>query len=372
MNSVMIKSEPRIKSLRRKKGSLRIADELREAIRTGKLPPGLPIVSERKLADSYQVSHATARKATQMLVDEGLLEKHPGKGVFVKDRDDLKVKTIGICVPTLTLSIYSEMVELAEQMITEAGHRLFLIRRDEEKDHSVRPQIVEKYLHKTPVDALVFSSQPAPGEIDAIKQFLPDIRVAAVDADLSKQKLNSVYCNNETGAFLATEHLLMQGIDEVLYIGQHGPTFTARARERGYLSAMNKWNRKPYIINTPSFDFNGGIAGVEQAIKQSRGGIPKAIFAVTDLVALGAIEALRKHGLSVPGDVKIVGFSNLREARYHSPSISSVECHMLDMIKIALRHLFSELTDKHIDSPLNCMLPASLMIRESSQPSWEE
>ncbi len=350
--------------LTRQNGYFKIADDLRKAILSGKIKVRQPIVTERKLAQLYNVNHSTARKATQLLVEEGLLEKIPGSGVFVKEHPAVTVKKIGLCVPTLSISEYSDMVEQTEDVLFKNNCQFVLLRRDKVKEKAAKLEIVKKYLKIAPLDALLFASSPTEAEIKMLKEDYPNIEVAVVENDLSSRGIDSFYSDYETGAFFATEHLFKLGAKNIMHIT--GPAGSAtKARLDGYERAMRMHEMTPMVAAAENFIESGGFNAMRKVIDS--GNIPDAVFCVNDLCAIGAINALYYHGLKVPDDVRVVGMGNLREGRSNYPSITTVDTKVDEMVKMALSHILKKLSGDMVEETVNCMLPPHLIIRGSSQ-----
>ncbi len=349
-----------------RKGYYRIAEDLRQEIMSGNLKANMPIVTERKLAEIYNVNHSTARKATQLLAEEGLLEKRQGAGVFVKAGPKAETRKIGLCVPTLTISEYSDMVEIVEDILFESGIQFVLLRRDKEKSRTAKLQIIRKYLNIAPLDAILFASSPTREEINMLKKHYPEVKVAVIENDLSDYGIDSFYSDYETGAFFATEHLCKQGAKTVLHIT--GPSGSpSESRLHGYERAMRNWNLEPRIVTAENFLEQGGFDAMKSQIDSNR--IPDAVFAVNDLCAIGAIKALGYSGIKVPDNVKVIGMGNLREGIQHRPPISTVDTKVNEMVKMAIKRLIERLSGNTAEEMVSCMIPPHLIIRKSSRNS---
>ena len=88
-----------------------------------------------------------------------------------------------------------------------------------------------------------------------------------------------------------------------------------------------------------------------------------AVIGVNDLVAIGAMNAIRDHGAEVPGDIAVVGFDNSKLASHYTPKLTSVEHHIYDRAKLAIATL---LDDKRKAMSKKIIYEPTLVIRESS------
>jgi DNA-binding LacI/PurR family transcriptional regulator len=135
----------------------------------------------------------------------------------------------------------------------------------------------------------------------------------------------TVSSDNERGGFEATSHLLQQGRRRIAFIGTAGPGFPeVQERWRGYRRALNAAGIEPdsRLQADAAPDEADGRAAAEQLLA---GGMDfDAIFAASDVAAIGAMHALQEAGRSVPADVVVVGFDDIPAASLASPPLTTV------------------------------------------------
>lgn len=137
---------------------------------------------------------------------------------------------------------------------------------------------------------------------------------------------HSFGCDNESGGYQATKHLIDLGRKNIAYIGRkerRSPEHAARYD--GYIRALREANMQPdEKLRVPAD--NSEKLGYE-AVKKllSAGASFDAIFAVTDLIAIGAMRALADEGLVVPNDVGVVGFDDMPLAAHVTPALTTVQ-----------------------------------------------
>ena len=132
-----------------------------------------------------------------------------------------------------------------------------------------------------------------------------------------------VQVDNRMGARLATEHLLALGHTRIAHIAG-APARISEERLLGYQGALSQAGLAPTPRSSRSAASprRGGHDAM-QALLAADAGVT-AVFAANDLSAIGAINAIAASGRSVPGDVSVVGFDDLRLARYTSPPLTTV------------------------------------------------
>ncbi|MDH4047104.1 MAG: LacI family transcriptional regulator [Gammaproteobacteria bacterium] len=143
---------------------------------------------------------------------------------------------------------------------------------------------------------------------------------------INDQPGHSFGCDNESGGYQATRHLLSLGRKNVAYLGRkvlRSPEHAARYT--GYVAALREAGITPNVTLQVPAD-NSEAMGY-QAVRQllQKGALFDAIFAGTDLIAIGAMRALADNGISVPQSVSVVGFDDMPLAAYVSPALTTVQ-----------------------------------------------
>lgn len=121
------------------------------------------------------------------------------------------------------------------------------------------------------------------------------------------------------GAQLAVRHLLELGHDTVAFLGAVDPE---QPRYAGWRDALAAAAAPPGRAVRAAYSREGGLAATTELV--SGGGAPTAVFASSDLIAIGALRALRHAGLRVPEDVSVVSFDDSPETAFASPALSAI------------------------------------------------
>jgi LacI family transcriptional regulator len=176
--------------------------------------------------------------------------------------------------------------------------------------------------------------------------------------------LPSVYTDDEGGAREAVAYLLSSGHRRVAYLGGLPHTPPTTRRYRGYLQAHTGAGVTPDPALCISGDFHR--ADGEAAMERLLAGPPfDALFAVNDLVAIGAMRMARRHGLRIPDDVAIVGLDDIDEAEIVEPPLTTIRQPSYESGHTA-GELLLDLLDGREGVPLHRALPCSLIRRASA------
>ncbi len=179
----------------------------------------------------------------------------------------------------------------------------------------------------------------------------------------------SVGSTNFRGGQAAARHLVDLGHRRIAYLGGRATAECSQARLAGFRSALETARVElpaGYVHSTEDFHYEDGLEGARRLLSLAQR--PTAIFAGSDELARGAIEAARSVGVSVPDDLSIVGFDDTEIARMASPLLTTVRQPLQEMGAVALRTVLRLVAGEKIDSK-HVELATELVIRASSAPA---
>ncbi|MEU8301751.1 LacI family DNA-binding transcriptional regulator [Micromonospora sp. NPDC048909] len=193
-----------------------------------------------------------------------------------------------------------------------------------------------------------------------------NVPVVVVDpAGVPAIDVPTVGATNWAGGLAATEHLLSLGHRRIGFVA--GPThlLCSRARLDGYRAGLEAAGLplEDHLLRPGDFYHASGFAAGSSLLDLDEP--PTAIFAASDQMAFGVYEAIRQRGLLVPGDVSVVGFDDLPEARWASPPLTTVRQPLVEMGRLAARTVLRLAQGEAIDSP-RVELATELVVRDST------
>jgi DNA-binding LacI/PurR family transcriptional regulator len=180
---------------------------------------------------------------------------------------------------------------------------------------------------------------------------------------VNEQPGHSIGCDNVNGGCQGTRHLLNIGRRRIAFLGnisRRSPEFAARYE--GYCEALRDAGLEPLS----SLRVDAGNLGVDgsRAVEQllASGSEFDAIFAATDVIAVGAMRALQQRGIAVPGDVSVVGFDDVPLAAQVSPALTTVRQDIREASEALVNSIVGMIEGKPVESTL--MAPR-LVVRDS-------
>lgn len=216
-----------------------------------------------------------------------------------------KTMTVGVVVPRLTDTVMAMLYESLAHACQRAGQFAIVATTDDQPNAD---RIAVEALLQRRVDGLVLSTARTG---DDFAQELSDRGVPYVLALRTDGFSRSSVGDDRLGGYLATRHLLDLGHRRIGLIA--GPTYasSARGRREGYQQAMAEAGADidPAWIVESTFGMESGAEAAELLLDLRPR--PTAIFAVNDNTAVGALSIIEQRGLSVPGDVSLVGYNDI-------------------------------------------------------------
>jgi len=238
-------------------------------------------------------------------------------------------------------------------VLTESGDR-----------HSPSPEWIEGVLRRRPIGVvLVFSDLADDAKAKLRSRAIPFVIVDP--AGDPAPDVPSVGSANWSGGLMATRHLIELGHTRIAMITGPEDMMCSLARLDGYRSAMNTAGIPidPALIRFGNFQVDGGRDAARVLLEAENR--PTAIFAGSDLQALGVIDAARSLGLRIPRDLSLVGYDDLQLAQWSSPALTTIHQPLTKMAEEAAR-LVIRMSEGELESTPRMDLATRLVVREST------
>jgi LacI family xylobiose transport system transcriptional regulator len=240
-------------------------------------------------------------------------------------------------------------------VLTESGTR-----------HAPSPEWIEGVLQRRPLGVvLVFSALPAEVKQQLRSRAIPFVIIdPAGDPDPDVPSVGSA---NWSGGVAATRHLIESGHRRIGIITGPEDMLCSLARLDGYRSAMSMAGLEtgPDLVQYGDFHVEGGYDRAMKLLALPEP--PTAVFAGSDLQALGTLEAARVSGLRVPHDLSVVGYDDVPVARWSSPALTTVHQPLRQMAEEAVQMLL-RLRAEEPPATTRLELATSLVVRKSTAP----
>lgn len=236
---------------------------------------------------------------------------------------------IALILPDITNPFFADLAKSVEDSLRRKGYSLVLANTDFSEDNEAA-QIRELMVKRLEGILLVPSGIRAREEHDLPRRY--QIPMVLVDRKLEGiSDIPGVYSNNEYASVISCEHLIRKGARDIVFISGPLNVSTSIERFEGYKAVLAQHSIpfRPEMCRHGSYTVESGYNAV---LELERSGISySAILAANDLMALGALKAVREFGYRVPEDVQIIGFDNIEFSQYCEPSLSTMQQPTFDM-----------------------------------------
>lgn len=269
-----------------------------------------------------------------------------------------KTLTIGIVLPDITNLFFTETTRGIEDAANQYGYNVILCNTD--KDPKKEMNYLST-LYSKDVDGIVFLGSCFNYQLVESKADTPIIFINSKSGDNSF----SISIDDIKGGYIATKHLLEKRRSEIMFLTGSLSRSAFFKRMMGYIDALASEGRSynELLVQQCDVSFQGGYDKIYSIF--SRNTEIKSIFAVSDVIALGAIRALTDIGLKVPEDISVVGYDDISISAMFIPSLTTVRQPMYKMGQKAVELLVKRISDSTLKNQ-NIIVEPELIIRESS------
>lgn len=244
---------------------------------------------------------------------------------------------IGLIVPDIANGYFATLAHGVADGAERHGLGVSLFLSDWRTDRELRYLAA---IQRGAVDALIYAAG-APPHGSNVKAVAAAHLLAVVDEDIDGLGVITVLADNLKGGRLVGQHLRDLGHDSVLHISGPRELATSNRREEGFRSAFRGNENARLTTRIGDYRFPSGHSAVAAELAEY-GPWFTAVFAANDVMALGALRALREHGLNVPEDVSVVGYDDitipsleLRLSTVHQP-VYEIGRSAADQVAVAL------------------------------------
>lgn len=189
--------------------------------------------------------------------------------------------------------------------------------------------------------------------------------IPCVFMDYESTQTGTVFSDNINGSYQAVEYLHSLGHRRIAHISGGPHSFAGAKRQMGYAMAMQKLKlrqREDYIAGDGEYFTEGsGYRAMNQLLDLDEP--PTAVFAAGDNLAIGAIRAVKERGLTVPGDISIIGFDDIEISAYITPALTTIRQDTAALGTRAAHMLIHSI--EAVCSMESAIEPVELVIRES-------
>ena len=316
-----------------------------------------PMTVSRVINDSGTVSRETRTRVENAIAVLGYVPSRLARGLSAQ-----RTGTLAVIVPDVANPFFTLIVRGAEDVARRAGFRVILC--DTRADLAVEREVLEEMIaHRVEGIVIAPVSDRSREPLRRLEAF--GIPFVLVDRTVPGIDVDAVLGESAGGAQRLVEHLLRLGHRRIAMIVESDLVSTARDRRRGYEAALAAAGiaLDPALVADATVDPSGGFTGMQKLLELDEP--PTAVFTVNNLVALGAIEAVRAAGLEVPDDVALVCFDDIEYASRLYPFLTVMEQPAETFGTLSTQLLVERIEGRAPERKRVVVLPADFVVRRS-------
>lgn len=304
----------------------------------------------RALSQPGRVSFETAEHVRRVARELGY------HSVRIERETPRRTSLLAVVVADITNPVYFGMIRGAERTAAHAGYSTLILETEEseatEREALARVQPI--------VDGIVLtSSRMGDGAIREIAKQGPLVVLNRIVGQVP-----SVTSDNVRAVKRAAEHLAERGVDAITYLAGPDASWSNGMRWRGLREASLDLHLQVRRVGAFEPTMRGGAATAQEWLRHRTPGV----IAYNDLVAIGFLRAVVAAGVSVPGDVRVVGFDNIVDAELVQPGLTTIASPLVSLGSAAVNHLLKLSRRHHPEELEPTLLPARLVVRGSTGP----
>ena len=316
-----------------------------------------PMTVSRVINESERVSPDARRRVEEAISELGYVPSRLARGLSRQ-----RTGTIAVIVPDVANPFFTHIVRAAEEVARRAEYRAILC--DTRADLTIERDVVQEMIaHRVEGIVIAPVSDQSGAHLRRLDRF--GVPFVLIDRTVEGVQADAVVGDSAGGARELVEHLLSLGHRRIGFIVESDDVSTARDRRRGYEAALAAAGiaSDPELVVYSTVDPRGGSEGMRRLLELEQP--PTAVFTVNNLVALGAIEAVRAAGLEVPDDVALVCFDDIEYASRLYPFLTVMEQPAEMFGTLGTQLLLERIEGRGPERPRVVVLPGQFTVRKS-------
>ncbi len=302
---------------------------------------GFSVTTVSKALNNYSdISEQTKDKILQLALDMNYIPNSQARSLVTQ-----KSYTIGIIFHEITgvglqHPLFSKILESFKNEVEEAGYDILFLAHKTGGQHG---SYLQHSLRKQVEGIFVLCADFFSDELFE----LYNSKLPVVMIDFEQEKICNVTSNNDQAVYMAVKHLYDLGHRKIATIHGGRNTYIGGTRKKVFedtLISLGLPVKDEYLLEGEFFSKEDGYKAMEELLKVKDQ--PTAIFCASDMMAVGAMQAINCAGKSVPGDYSIVGFDGVEVGQIISPRLTTIKQDTEKMGKIAASEILKMIEKK--------------------------
>ena len=265
-----------------------------------------------------------------------------------------------VLLPNIGNPFYARIVKGIEDVAHKNGYNVMLCNTDSDAE---RERMYLELLKSRLADGVIFMA-PVLGK-EGLTEIGKSFPVVQCCEYTEGAQVSHVSIDNHAAAYKLTKHLISAGHQRIGMISCRGAVVSIMQRENGFKKALadSGIGFREELVKYGDYSFNSGLRAANQFVSMKDR--PTAIFAISDIMAIGALRSIRENNLKVPEDMAVAGFDNINFASMCNPTLTTISQPKYDMGCISMELLLRQIRGE-LKEPKEILLEYEIIIREST------
>ncbi|KYG26622.1 LacI family DNA-binding transcriptional regulator [Alkalihalobacillus trypoxylicola] len=313
-----------------------------------------------KIINNYGgISHKTRERVLDIISETGYQPTFSAKSLATKKSNLIGLIHAGKFNVEFTHPFFNEVVTSFKKAIGMLGYDIIMF--SNEHFHKNNASYLARCSHFNVDGCLIIAGEEVEDSIYELAQH--GMPCVGIDIELNEPNSSYVMTDNISIARKVVQHFYLHGIKDIGYIGGRKDSVISMYRERGFIDVMNQFGLtiNQEWIEYGDFHEESGYEAMKKILQKNS--LPQAIFAASDLMAIGAIRALKEYDLQVPKDIKIIGVDDIDACRFIEPKLTTIRQDKKRLGKLSAHLLDDLIIGKSQIKPV--FIDSELIVRES-------
>ncbi|HLZ59508.1 MAG TPA: LacI family DNA-binding transcriptional regulator [Ktedonosporobacter sp.] len=320
-----------------------------------------PATVSRVLNNTAPVNEKTRARVLAAITELGY------KPVSIPDRLPVNQGTVGLLITDILNPFFPEIVRGVEDEARSSGLAILLYNTSED------PQREAQALHvlgDRRVDGIIVCASRISGSGLIAHYERYKIPMTVINRQLNHPAIPCITIDLENAAYRSAQHLLRLNHTRIAYLAGHGSFNTSQVRRRGIEQALREADLTlPQQWCPTSFpNVEGGFQAMSALLALPGADRPTAVITYNDMMAFGALHAIRTHSLRVPDHISVVGCDGIAMAAHSNPPLTTIDQPKYRMGQLAMQMLRQIISGQYTPGNGYTLMESPLVVRESTAP----
>ncbi|UOQ48333.1 LacI family transcriptional regulator [Gracilibacillus caseinilyticus] len=331
---------------------------IREIAKMAGVSPG---TVSKVINQTGSISPNTIQKVKRVIEDTGYQPSFSAKALATKKSNMIGLIYAGEVHVEFNHPFFNQVINAFKNSVGQLGYDLLVF--SNQSFNIGKEDYVARAKHYQLDGCLIIAGEHIEEAIYQLDQ--SDIPTVAVDLELSGERSSYVMADNEKISRQVVEYFYLNGIRKVAFIGGQEDSVISNVRKEAFEQSMKDYGmdlRNEWIKYGNYFE-ESGYQKMKEIIES--GHIPDAVYAVSDMMALGVIKAIKEAGFSIPNDIKVIGCDDIEACRYSDPALATVKQDQVKIGRLAANILHDLISERTVQKAV--YVDPELIIRRSSE-----